>query len=488
MAATYDWEFTDGSMGVSIDHDCCVEEIDEGGQGSDCTDLQIGDRVTHVNGELIPDPKYLDQLRELIVSTGRPMTLSFTKVLDIEPEVEKEEDIGSLVQQVSKARRETKTLRETLEASQSAGSNETTVTQINKLLVQKEQLLQSLEARLDAAGYERDEEEPSPEEPNPLKVNVQIPDDIELEKKKKKKQKRSKSSFRRFTTIIGRAFKTKKKAAEEEEADNKEKEKEREEEEGKDQGSAAANGGEEGESVGSNMNKKVKLLRQKRDLQFELVNSRDDDEKLNLQNQMNDIDRRLQALETSETVSDESEQQSVVTSLDNGAADTMVQGENILERGSPMDPSSSMRWEEEKESLSTILETSERDESDTFNSNNTNSRSKNTNNGGRMKKKLGKNKMVSRPSGVRQFGDVTNSVFDPTEYRSLEEDVYDLYEQQYLINGRSSSMSMVSTDDQRQKDQVAIRSTIKYYGKPLLVLFRAYANSQGINRIGNWYV
>jgi hypothetical protein len=105
-----------------------------------------------------------------------------------------------------------------------------------------------------------------------------------------------------------------------------------------------------------------------------------------------------------------------------------------------------------------------------------------------MKKKLGKNKMVSRPSGVRQFGDVTNSVFDPTEYRSLEEDVYDLYEQQYLINGRSSSMSMVSTDDQRQKDQVAIRSTIKYYGKPLLVLFRAYANSQGINRIGNWYV
>ena len=506
--ASYNWIFQEGSMGLQIDHDCNVEEIDDGEQASKCPDLQVGDRVIAVNDQPVPEPKDLDQLRTLIGAAGRPMTLTFSKpikeekltalsknfaaAVNVEEATDEEEDVTLLVQKVSKARREMNTLRETLDASESAGSNDRTVKQIKNLLNKKEELLQTLEARLDAAGYEKDEQEDTDnnnnnqkaeqnplkvnekEEQNPLKVNVKMPDeeDDEAEKKKKKK-KRTKSSFRRFTTIIGRAFKKKPEtdstkddnnaAATTADMDSKK------EDEQKEDNDANKEDDEDTDNIAKEqitMKKKVKLMRQKRDLQFELINSRDDAEKQQLQTEMNAIDARLLALDTNASPTVLSTLDNVDTVDEKEENDTMVQGENIMERG-PMDPSSSMRWEEEKAGLDTILETSERGMGATPSP--TPPTKKNTNN----------------TNNTRSFGDITNSIFDPTEFRALEDDIYNLYEQQYLMNGRQSSMSMISTDDQRGRDQQAIRSTIKYYGKPLLVLFRAYANSAGINRIGN---
>ena len=78
-------------------------------------------------------------------------------------------------------------------------------------------------------------------------------------------------------------------------------------------------------------------------------------------------------------------------------------------------------------------------------------------------------------------------MFDPVEFRVLEDDMYELYERQYLMmgNGRVSSMSRISSDDDRDKEREAIRKTIKYYGKSLLVLFRVYAGNVGRNKVGN---
>jgi hypothetical protein len=510
---TYEFVFQEGSMGLQIDHDCVVEEIDEGEQASMCPDLKVGHLVTHVNGTEIPDPKYLDQLRELISKSGRPMTLRFSTVpASGSKAAVEEEDVASLVQQVSKARREMNSLRQTLEASTSAGSNERTVKKINKLLAKKEKKVSLLEQRLDAAGYEPGDEKAGgnsggnaggdeggavleQEEPaatklqssssqiveeeiasNPLKVNINLD---ELEEKSQKKKKRGKSSFRKFSTIIGRAFTTKKKEAEEEENEssvtsNKTSdaadEKEEEEKNDKD------------DDDNTNMKKRVVLMKKQRDLKFELVNTRDDAERAQLQAEMDQVEKRLLVQDGKKkgkknTKEDKEENVTVpvVSSLDTGVVEDeqLVNGENILERGPIMDPSSSMQWEEEKESLPSILETSELEDTAVDQSSSS------------ISKQQHKENIFKRNSGARSFGDVGNTAIDPTDYRSLKEDVYELYERQFLVNGRQSSMSMVSTDNQRERDQKAIRKTIKYYGKPLLVLFRAYANSAGINRVGN---
>merc|ERR1711865_1357806 len=255
-------------------------------------------------------------------------------------------------------------LRETLDASESAGSNDRTVKQIKNLLNKKEELLQTLEARLDAAGYEKDEQENTDnnnndqkaeqnplkvnekEEQNPLKVNVKMPDeeDDEAEKKKKKK-KRTKSSFRRFTTIIGRAFKKKPEtdstkddnnaAATTADMDSKK------EDEQKEDNDANKEDDEDTDNIAKEqitMKKKVKLMRQKRDLQFELINSRDDAEKQQLQTEMNAIDARLLALDTNNasptvlSTLDNVDNVDTVDEKEENDNDPMVQGENIMER------------------------------------------------------------------------------------------------------------------------------------------------------------
>ena len=506
MATTYEFIFNEGPMGLQIDHDCLVEEIDVGEQASTCPDLKIGHLVTHVNGQEIPAPKFLDQLHVLIGESGRPMTLRFSTNNNASVAAVEEEDVASLVQQVSKARREMNSLRQTLEASQSAGSNEETVKKITNLLVEKEKTVRELEQRLDAAGYEKaaageegeeggeagegETEEPQEVEEdqasNPLKVNIDLD---ELEEKKKKK-KRGKSSFRKFSTIIGRAFTTKKKkaaAAEKKDEEEMENEsvtsttKDEEEEEKNDNNGNNNNNDDDDNNDDANvMKKKVVLLRKMRDLKFELVNSRDDDEIAELRAEMKQIEARLLALDGKKNT----ENAPVMSSFETGDNDDdddddeqMVSGENILDRGPITDPSSSMRWEEEKESLPSILETSEREEREEDASRQSVSST--------FLKQQQKENDFKKNSGARSFGDVGNIAFDPADYRTLEEDVYELYERQFLVNGRQSSMSMVSTDDQIERNKKAIHQIIKYYGKPLLVLFRAYANSAGINRIGN---
>ena len=515
MMESYEFVFEEGSLGIQVDHNCLVEEIDVGEQASTCPDLKIGHLVTHVNGQEIPAPKSLDQLHVLIGESDRPMTLRFSTNNDAfgaaveEKEEEEEKDVASLVQQVSKARREMNSLRQTLEASQSAGSNEETVKKITKLLVEKEKTVRELEQRLDAAGYEktageegeegeegegRESEEPQEVEEdqasNPLKVNINLD---ELEEKKKKKN-RGKSSFRKFSTIIGRAFTTKKKKAaaaeKEEEGDEGDEGGEGEEMENesvtsttKDEEEEEKNDNNDNNNDNNNddanvMGKEVVLLRKMRDLKFELVNSRDDDEIAELRAEMKQVEARLFALDGGKYT----ENAPVMSSFETGDDDDhddeqIVSGENILDRGPITDPSSSMRWEKEKESLPSILETSEREEREEDASNQSVSST--------FLKQQQKENDFKKNSGARLFGDVGNIVFDPADYRSLEEDVYELYERQFLVNGRQSSMSMVSTDDQIERNKKAIHQIIKYYGKPLLVLFRAYANSAGINRIGN---
>ena len=49
MATTYEFIFNEGPMGLQIDHDCLVEEIDVGEQASTCPDLKIGHLVTPKN-------------------------------------------------------------------------------------------------------------------------------------------------------------------------------------------------------------------------------------------------------------------------------------------------------------------------------------------------------------------------------------------------------------------------------------------------------
>ena len=485
----YTFVFQAGGLGIQIGHDCNIEEIDDGEQASKCPDMKVNDVVTHVNGIIVPDPKEIDQLRELIVSAGRPMTLTFESG-GYDP-ASNGGDVKSLVEQVSLARREMKALRASLDASQSAGSADATIQQLQKLLTEKETSVKQLEQKLDAMGYARETEteatraEPDEEDvgPNTLKVDVSgMPDDDELDesikkgkkKKKKKKKKRAKTSFRRFTTIIGRAFTAKTKDGEEsstKEDDSKTEEK------NETSAAAAAEGKkdntkelnqEEKEFADKERGKKEKvLLQKKRDLQFELMNSIDGEEKNTLTSMMNDIDQRLNNLAAAHG------QQTIVSNIDTGGTaegveedGTMVSGTNVMQRG-PLDPSSSMKWDKEQEPLSTILETSERSEN---------------NNSPSINPTIAANR---RPLNERIFGDISKTVFDPIDYRALEDDVYELYEQQFLITGRQTSLSIVSTDNEREKDQEAIRSIIKYYGKPLLVLFRAYANSSGQNRVGN---
>ena len=75
MMESYEFVFEEGSLGIQVDHNCLVEEIDVGEQASTCPDLKIGHLVTHVNGQEIPAPKSLDQLHVLIGESDRPMTL-----------------------------------------------------------------------------------------------------------------------------------------------------------------------------------------------------------------------------------------------------------------------------------------------------------------------------------------------------------------------------------------------------------------------------
>ena len=130
----------------------------------------------------------------------------------------------------------------------------------------------------------------------------------------------------------------------------------------------------------------------------------------------------------------------------------------------------SMRWEDpDSNALSTILETSERPEDDESAS------------------ATGSNSEAAPALEQRKvFGSVTDKMFDPNEFRVLEDDMYELYERQFLTmgNGRMSSMSRISSDDDRDKEREAIRKTIKYYGKSLLVLFRVYASNMGRNKVG----
>ena len=89
---SYTFEFQDGPMGVQIGHDCNIEEIDKNEQAFKCKDLEVNDIVVQVNGTAIPEPKTIDQLRELIATAGRPMTLTFEKPI--------EEDVAALVKKV----------------------------------------------------------------------------------------------------------------------------------------------------------------------------------------------------------------------------------------------------------------------------------------------------------------------------------------------------------------------------------------------------
>jgi hypothetical protein len=447
---SYTFEFQDGPMGVQIGHDCNIEEIDKNEQAFKCKDLEVNDIVVQVNGTAIPEPKTIDQLRELIATAGRPMTLTFEKPI--------EEDVAALVKKVSAARRELKSLRETLDASSTAGTNDATVQQLTKLLSDKEKLIKDLEKKLDQLGFERELEE---EDSNNIDNNNKLTNDDEeiltntliIKKKlpadnggsgsganKKNKKKRSKSSFRKFATIIGRAFgKPKKKDSEEK--------------------NETTTPSVDNEMKATN---RAALEEKKKGLQFEMINSVNDDEKEKLRQEVKNIEDQLL------------NNQEVVTSFDDGNTNKWdqesISGENVLNTGS-LDPSSSMKWDEEKVGLSTIME----DDNQSYGNLRKNNLEMSTN----------MNDAKRLPIGQRKFGDVSKSMFDPIDYRSLEEDVYELYEQQLLIAGRQSSMSIVSTDNERDGNQEAIRSTIKFYGKPLLVLFRAYANSAGINRAGN---
>ena len=439
----FEHSFEEGSIGLQIDHSCVVEEIDDGGQGQKCVELCAGDRVTHVNGDPVPPPGTLEELRQLMLAAGRPMNLRFSHYwAGMMPK--------DLMKTVSKARKELNTLRTTLEASQGSGMGQESIAQLEKLVSRKTKEVSMLEMKLDAAGYQHDDDvqdsghqnneargtQANGDEPDQLsafKVDMTQDNDEETKgsngSEKKKKPRRT---FRMYASVIRRVFTGTKKNSEtttspsgdDENAD-----------------SSAAEIKSEAETTEAEENKEGEEKNK---------DGADSDASNTKPNGAPDSD-------------------DLITGL---ALDPPSPRSNADGQTGTMKPSESMKWEEtDNGALSTIMEVSEREEGTKE----------------KVETETGKvEKTDPARHSKRVFGSVTERSFDPIDFRGLDDDLYELYERDFLIhgNGRSSSMSRISSDDDRNEERNAIRQTIKYYGKSLLVLFRVYASSSGRNKTG----